>query len=338
MKLNYIYSDRYVQDWPSWQIVYEWEDEINRGLDLPIVRTPHYAGSFITRVLTKSFKLIFGKNNIPPYLIKFSFFFTEGLFNKKCLYFLMSPRFNIDFSSSYYVIPVIIDFWIADRVEEFKEAYQACPFLLVTSLEVLDLLNKHNFPNKLIHFPLSIPDKYAIAENDKIDKKYDVVLAGRPNEVLFEYLKAYETKNPDLEYVYRDIVKGVFHFYSNKTGYLGMFNTRESYFELLKSAKISFYSTPGIDGGKETNGFNPVTPRLFEILAAGCHVIMRYPENRETEFFQLSSLGTSVDSFSSFEQQMEKALNSPSPIKRNAKYLEDHYTSKRINILKNLKK
>ncbi|QNK77411.1 hypothetical protein H7F37_15115 [Winogradskyella sp. PAMC22761] len=336
MKLNYIYSDRSVQDWPSWQIVYEWEDEINDKLSLPIIKTPNAAGNIITRVLIKAFKLLFGKDNIPRFLIKISFFFTRGFINKKYLYFLMSPKFNIGFFNSYFVVPVIIDFWIVDKVEEFKKTYQDCPALLITSLEVLDLLNKHNFPNNLVHFPLSLPDKYALHENDEIDKKYDVVLAGRPNEVLFEYLKTYEKMNPDFEYVYRDIVEGVFHCYSNKNGYLGIFNTREAYFNLLKLAKISFYSTPGIDNGKQTNGLNPVTPRLFEILAAGCHIIMRYPDNRETEFFQLKNLGISVDSFDSFEQQMKTALNTPAPIKRNAKYLANHYTSKRISILKNL--
>ncbi len=56
--------------------------------------------------------------------------------------------------------------------------------------------------------------------------------------------------------------------YEDKQANLG------SYINLLRASKISFYSTPGIDGGeKRTGGFNPVTPRYLELLSAQCQLL-----------------------------------------------------------------
>lgn len=331
MKITEILSDRHYNDWPSWQIVYEWEDEIAGSLDIPVKETPNQKRKtfkeFLKRTGRKIFNTDFSGMSLPNYGKE-----------KRFLYFEMKPKNFHSFSNHKNAIPVIIDFWEKEGVEDFKKYYSNCSHLLVTSLEVMNFLKENNFRPKLIHFPMSLPDKYKLSENEQIEKKYDVILAGRTNPVLADFFETYRNKHPELEYVYREQKDGKFSYYSSKTGLLGDFESREAYSQLLSRSKIAFYSTPGMDDENgRTGGFNPVTPRLFEILAAGCHVLMRYPENEETQFFDLPALAASAADYNLFEQQMDAALKSPAPIKRNSDYLENHYTSRRLEILKKLK-
>lgn len=41
IKVKRILSDRHYQTWPSWHIVYEWEDEISQILQIPIAKSPN---------------------------------------------------------------------------------------------------------------------------------------------------------------------------------------------------------------------------------------------------------------------------------------------------------
>ena len=40
MDLKGVFTDRHYQDWPSWHIVYEWEDELSHALHLPLKNSP----------------------------------------------------------------------------------------------------------------------------------------------------------------------------------------------------------------------------------------------------------------------------------------------------------
>jgi hypothetical protein len=156
---------------------------------------------------------------------------------------------------------------------------------------------------------------------------------------LMDFLYTYEKDHPEIEYLYQDKAdaKGVFHYVSNKAGVLPGTNDRAEYVALLRSARIGFYSTPGIDGGAwRTGGFDPVTPRLFELLAAGCHVIARYPDNADTDFYRMKDLCPSVDTYEAFRERLEVALRSEPPMATNSAYLEQHYTSNRIALLKEM--
>lgn len=324
-----ILTDRHYNNWPSWQIVYEWEDEISKGLQLPIENSPGHA-----RKSVKGFAQKVGRKILKNDGTSISRKISE---KEKFLYFEMLPKGYNSFSNHTSAFPVIIDFWKKDRVGDFKKYYENSSHLLVTSLEVIHFLEQENFQGKLVHFPMSIPDKYRISGKESFEKKYDVILAGRTNPVLLKFFEQYKDKHPNLEYVYRAVKNGKFSYYSNKTGFLGDFKDREAYANLLSRSKVAFYSTPGMDGGEErTGGFNPITPRIFEILAAGCKVIMRYPENAETQFFKLQSLAPSAGTYNEFEAQLTAALREPAPIAKNAAYLNNHYTSGRVEILKSL--
>jgi hypothetical protein len=334
MDVKNIYTNRYYQDWPSWYLVYEWEDELSKQLNLTLVDSRK--GSIITFLMDKGVRIISKIGCLPgnSFLKSIDKFITK----KKSLSFEMIPQESFQYSTSKNTIPMIIDFWGHVNLNNFYRTYENCELVLISSIEAFNYLKNKNCPLNIKHFPLSIPDKYKIDINKIYNKKYDVLLAGRTNSILWEYLQKYEKKYPDIEYLYQKQIDKELYYVSNKSGIIGKFHSRESYMNLLESAKVSFYSTPGIDGGEERTGkFNPVTPRFFEILAAGCHIIARYPKNAETDYFNLESICPSVDTYELFEQELNKVLSTNEiPIERNEKYLSYHYTSKRADLLKEI--
>ena len=109
--------------------------------------------------------------------------------------------------------------------------------------------------------------------------------------------------------------------------------------DLMRRSRISLYSTKGMDNDYteyNTNGFSQVTPRLFECMATGNHIIARYDENEDTDYFKLNSVCPHTESYESFERQMNHALEHPVDMKSYSKYLENHYTSTRVKLLKDL--
>ncbi|MHB8624134.1 MAG: glycosyltransferase family 1 protein [Sulfuricaulis sp.] len=252
----------------------------------------------------------------------------------KYLYFAMTPEPLGSVSTRSNAIPIIVDFGKTVDLRTFYRTYRNCPLVLISSLEVFNFLKHHTCPLNIHHFPLSLPDKYKVTSDSNFNKKYDIVISGRPNPVLMEFMRRYEQEHPSIEYLYQSWHEGVYCYISNKTGVLGTFNDRPSYMNLLRAARVCFYSTPGIDGGeKRTGGFNQVTPRLFEFLSAGCHVLARYPDNDDTDFYRLKEICPSVDTYDAFSARLEVALESPAPIAKNSDYLKKHYTSNRVTLL-----
>jgi hypothetical protein len=336
MKLTRILSDRHYQIWPSWHIVYEWENEFSSSLNLPITNSPIKNSPKTNNFLYRKFKGIDNrvfKGKLNEFLYEILNYTPEF-----SLYFEMHPTLYKTFSNNRKTIPVIVDFWGKSNIELFKKIYSKCPFLLITSLEVLNFFKENHIGNKLLHFPMSLPSIYKLEPDMLFEKKYDIVLAGRTNPVLWNYLKQYEIQHPEIEYLHQIQQNGELYYTSNIRGIIGKVHSREDYINLIRSGRISFYATPGIDGGeKRTNGFNPVTPRLFELLSAGCHIIARYPKNVETDFYQLETICPSINSYDEFQNQLKIALNSIQPIKKNSEYLLKHYTSTRVELLKEIK-
>lgn len=326
MKLSNILSDRHYNHQPSWQIVYEWENEIAQALHLTITSTPKnkLLGGCLKQ---KEHRLL--NNRFTDYI---DAFFTPSTFNS--LYFELYTRRNKGFYNNNRTIPIIVDYWNNNSTQKTKNNYQNCPAVLVTSLEVLNYFKTYKINERLIHFPMSLPSKFLLKPDTVFDKKYDIVLAGRANPVLLNYLKEFEQQHPEIEYLYQIMHKGSLYYSSNQRGIIGKFDTREEYLQLIRASRVSFYATPGIDGGEQRTGsFNPVTPRFFELLSAGCNIIARYPENADTHFFELPAICPSINTYDDFKEQLQTALNNPSPVARNADYLTKQYTSCRIPIL-----
>jgi hypothetical protein len=317
---------------PSWQIVYEWEDDLANGLKLNLKDAAIQKYSFdnpITRFFLGS-KLL---SKAVSYIdLKFAR-------NNKTVAYDLFPRPNFSYITSANVAPLMIDFWKHTDLHKFYNNYKNCPFICISSLEALNFLKATELNMNFHHMPLSISDRYKPNFNQIYkNKKYDIILAGRENPVLEDFLIKYREKNPHLNVVQRKIEDGKINFYSNIDGYLGEYNSRDKYFELLKDCRIGFYSTPGIDGGENrTGGFNPVTPRFLELLVSGCRVIARYTENPDTEYYDLVSIVENIRDYKNFESTIERYLSETTfPTEQYEAYLSKHYTSNTVKILEDI--
>ena len=331
MKQLRIKTNRKITNWPSWDLVYEWEDYFVKSLN-----TSYRYDSNMERYFNKFARLtnwnIFSlfPNNYYEFQWDMSVRLTNSSYNRPNL------------------IPGIIDFHLSkDRLADFFSAYRHNPFILISSLEAFTFLKENNFPKKIYHFPLSLPNAYQITPTTHYEKKYDLVLAGRQNPVLDEYLKKYAANNSAFVYVYRILQKNTndgrstnnmsFDFYTSKGEFLGNINDRKGYMELIQKSRVSLYATPGIDGGEErTKGFNQVTPRFLELIASGCHIIARYKDNPDTDFYQLHAFCPNINTYEEFEREMDKALQTNVDMQKYADYLENHYTSKKVELLRTI--
>lgn len=184
------------------------------------------------------------------------------------------------------------------------------------------------------HCPLTLPDKYCIFGEELFHKEYDCVLFGRQNKVLLQFLQQYAATHPDFIYVKEGEQK--LHYYTSQGSYVGCFASRESYMKLLRKSRTLLYSTPGIDGGEiRTNGYNQVTPKFLEGLACGCHIIARWKDNPDTEWYNLSAFSENIDCYEQFALALDKAREEAPNMLRYAEYLKKHYTSTIIPTIRN---
>lgn len=325
MMLSKIITTRKYKAWPSFHLIYEWEDIISNTFNIPLFYESKLYGMFNSIIRRVPYN-----GSIP-------------LINKKysnMLRFEISAKNSSDTYNRENILPVIVDFHISESdLTGFINAYKNNPFVLISSAEVMKFLDEREVPLKYYHFPLSLPDFYQFKKDMLSDKKYDLLLAGRQNPILKEYLDQYIKENPNFIYVYEKLEDGKFTYCTNKGEILGEFKDRKSYISLLRQSRVSLYSTPGIDGGESrTKGFNQVTPKFLEFLAAGCHVLARYKDNPDTDFFHISEFSPHINSYEMFRREMDYALNHPIDADKYESYLKKHYTSCRVNLLKNILK
>lgn len=325
MKIKTIISRRKYQKHHAWQLVYEWEDVFHEQMTAP------YSLNFDIASLAEKYRIY---KHLPiAWMWKY----------KPAFVFEMVPtneRFT-PHNNSPYVVPCIID-WYSRTEEEMKsffESFSKHKIVLVTSRQVYCWLQTINAPMKFGHLPLSLSDKWKITENTSYEKDIDIVLMGRQNPVLLGWLKQYQEKHPDIMVATSRRQDDNYNYYTQDGKLVGNAKTHEQCMSLLRRSKVSFYSTKGMDddyGSINTNGFSQVTPRFFESLAAGNHVIARYMDNEDTEYFELKSICPHTDSYESFEKQMDMALQEPVNMKLYSDYLKKHYTSTRVKMLEEI--
>lgn len=322
-KLSHINSQRSFAHYPSFQIVYEWEDIVSRTLGLPVSAPGEISNKWHRR---------FEKNGLT------------GLYHfltPKCdtgLRFIMTATTEEQCWYNRNSVPVLIDFWLEEKdLPAFYHAFRNVPLLLVTSREVYEFLLLHNCPVPIDHWALSVPDYYLERLTAPKEKKYDFCVFGRPNPFFLRLLDEYASKHPGFEYVLnegginnRSYVTNTGRFVTKDTG-------RESYLQMIAATRISCYTTPGIDESKaETRRFNQVTPRVFEMLSNACHVIGHYPANPDTEWYELGGVVPNVDDYRQFESQLDKMLAEPFDTDKAYSFLKRHSTSQRARELKSI--
>ena len=328
MKIKRILTNRrYLHDY-FWQIVFEWEDCLSQQLKVPIINN-HFASCHVRWLWVK---LTGSEATVPTT-------------SKLALAFVMRPFLMDDnIAGRKNIIPAIIDFWSQREadIKAFEERYRNNPVVLISSKQAFDFLLAKRVDVNLFHWPLSLPDKYKFQQ---CEKKYDCVLVGRPSLVLKDWMMHYSKTHPDFTYVYNDRVAGhdMLNYVTSKGEVLGNgFSSRLDFFELLRASKVGLYSTPSIDKDKQTfngldsNGYDQVTPRLFEYIAAGCHVLARYPENADTDYFNLRSIVPHIATYEEFESRLDFARNNPVDSQVYAEWLSHHYTSTRGRMLESM--
>lgn len=312
----FIQSERAFQNWPSWAIVYEWEDELAKGLDSKIINIyPLSMGTQFNKI-----RKALRKAGLAPKMFEYK----PGVQCK--LQWIMDAKIYQDYTGKN-IIPIFLDFSV-DMIDTIIVATSELPWFWVTNEDIYRMLQQKNCRN--VYFePLSIPDKYIT--NKCPDKDIDVIQFGRKNNILHEYMLQYCKRNPSVEYVYQT-EDGSLTYISTIKGNIGRFDSRIEYMHLMSRCKISIVSTPGIDKGKDFGGIDFVTPRFYESAANFCHMIGRFTDNDEAKRVFLGDVCQNINTYSEFNKAISCCLNidCKENIKRYKRFLEENATSKRV--------
>lgn len=325
-KLEQIFSIRNKTSYPSHKIVLEWEEILSESLNLPIVTENPLWDKFYRRFEKNGLTNLYHKL-VPKRNLRLDF--------EMCAVTRKMCKFNKN------TIPVIIDFWLKEEeIPAFISAYKHCPLILLTNREVYNLLKKHSCPIPIEHWPLSFPDYYALNENINYEKKYDFTIIGRPNPFFIRFLERYVIEHPDFSYIMNngDILNR--HYINNRGEIVDSGNSREDYLNVIRATRISCYTTPGIDEAKkDSNQYNQVTPRVFELLSNECHVIGHYPkEGEDIKWYRLDEIVPNVDNYEEFALQLDRMRKEPFDKEKVSQFMRKHYTSTRAIMLKEILK
>lgn len=233
-------------------------------------------------------------------------------------------------------VPWIIDYFLPDgAVESFLKATAECSYVLISSREAYEhVINHGGDPEKYLHLPLSLPDRYRLDPTAAINKDIDLALVGRPTSVLLDFARRYLASHPGLRVVVKGAKRGGHPWvYDLEGNPVADIDSREDYLALMRRCRLFLYSTPGMDDGKPTEGFSQVTPRFLEALSCGCLPLMRYRDNPDTRYYDLASFGPSIDTYEQFEAAADRLLSAKNDLNVIAKYLEPHYTSSVVKTL-----
>jgi hypothetical protein len=320
VKLVGIYT---IRDSPHpyyWDVVYEWEDELSKALNLPLIPV----GREYDKIYKPSlFKKILNRLNYYQRADRY-LFNPEGYY----LAFHIGPPGIYSFHSRKDVIPIIIDFWKYENLRRFESIFSLNKIVFVTSKEVHNYLLDCKIKVKLDHLALSLPDKLMVQSNEGV-RKFDIIQMGRQNVKLTDYIKRLLDEYPEITYVYGEKTDGKLRMISTRHGNLGEFNDRDSFLALLRQTKVSLLSAPGLDSDAErTGGFSPVTPRFLESAACGCHLMGVYPLNDDFIYYGIDQICVNIDGYENFKTLVLSYLKDQrTPAYR--KFLQSHATSNR---------
>lgn len=302
--LKAVISERASSDWPSWLMVFEWEDVFSQQLSLEVVAV----GSWV-------------------YARKDALGDT-GYY----LCFLQLAKELELFEEESHVIPIVMDVWKQDLDGFIRNAVKFRQIFL-TSFEMYRILLARGCPN-IVYLPYSIPDCYV--QQSVPEKDIDLIQYGRTNPVLDHFVAQFLRRFPQVNYVTTQVHNGKIHFHSSLHGLQEVSDTRKKFMEYVGRSKISLVSTAGMDGSRDTGGVNSVSPRFFESAAGFCRIVGRFPRNDEFEVLGFNAISDRVDSYQEFENLILEYLRKP--FDREEEYrnlLVQHTTSNRSHIIRN---
>lgn len=304
-------------------IIYEWEDIISN-----ICRVPVEGYHSIYRIVNHF-------NIHIPFICP----------SKNTFRFVNNGKNNDEPMNCEHIIPCIIDFFEkGDQLQEFYRKHSRNKLVLFSSPFDYEYLKKNDCPLNIGLFAYSLSDKYAITEN-RVKKKYDIVLTGRQDPLLYSFFKEYVKNHPDVSYVKRgqeleNDNNKTKEYYVNGKDCLGSIDSREDFMNLQAQGRATLYGVQGyLDGF--TKGFYHMTPHFLEIVACGCHVLAHYPTGKDgvdAKFYEFDKFSPSIETYEQFESAMDRALSSEVDVNMYSTYLKKHYTSTRVAELRELLK
>ena len=241
-------------------IVFNWEDILAKGLDADIIIRSEMEFSFDSWC-----RRLYQKTQIPLFRV---FNWVDMRRKPSVFMFDVSTKRQDGIYNDKKYIPCLVDYFLDEEgYQSFLKAYSRNPLILVSSREVYEYLLERKCPLRIRHFPLSLPDDFKVM--DKIEKKYDLVMFARQNPLLVKYIDRYEKEHSDFILVRRKYENGHYIYYLSSTGeVVSVCDTREEYISLVMSSKVAVYTTPGMDGTRmDANGWNQVTPHFLEEVA-----------------------------------------------------------------------
>ena len=314
MELEGILTQRAWEKRVSFDLVYAWEDIFAREFGIPLVGR--------NRMAEALFRRLPGRQSVPT--------------GRKFLWLTeMEPMPGKNAYNCPQVIPYWVDFFLRESsLPGLVRSYNACPAIFVSSREAYEFLREQGTGLPLHHLALSLPDN--VLADELPEKKYDVALMGRPDAVLEGFFRRYAAEHP-CTFIYRRMEQGRFMYYDHTGACLGEVDNHEKFMDLMRLCRVGLYATPGLDDADgRTNGFSQVTPRFLEFLSAGCHVLMRYRPNPDTDYFELESFCPSADTYEIFEKELTDFLLRPVDMDRHRNYLSRHTTSARARELQHI--
>lgn len=311
MEIN-ILSERSYCMWPSYFIVYEWENVMADVLGCNIYTFGDGKIAKIKRGLERRWVNYGGKSKAQ--------YVMDG--DKYNLFWVMSAaKYNLLPMQN--VIPIYLDF-PDNMVDTILYATERLPVFFVTCKDILNMMVSKGATN-VRFMPLSISDEHLIA---KPEKSIDVIQFGRKNEILHEYMLDYCKRNPDVEYVFQTENASLVYC-STTRGEIGKFDTRKEYLDLIKKCRISLVSTPGSEGHSRFGNIDFVTPRFYESAAFYCRLLGRYTDNEETRDLHLSDVCPNVRNYTEFEEHMDRYLRENGDWKKQMEFIQQNLTSRR---------
>ena len=321
MHLSQIFTQRNsIYQCYAYNIIYEWEDIISKELSIPVISYPSY------------YEIVNRRGIHSPMLGPFKDTF-RFVTNAKCYDEPMNSK---------HIVPCIIDFLEQDnQLQDFYRKHSKNKIVFVSSPFDFQYLKEKKCPIEVALFPYSLSDKYTLNTN-KIEKKYDIVLTGRQDPLLYSFFVEFIKKHPDVTYVKRGCnldndVNKTKAYYLNGKELIGTIETRDEFMKLQAQGKVTLYGLQGYD--EFTKGFFHITPHFLEILACGCHVIAHYPSGSngiDAQFYEVDKFSPSVETYDEFESLMCHAINSEIDCNLYSSYLQKHYTSVRARELKKI--
>lgn len=321
MKITQLFTNRNAKGQNYAQpIIYEWEDVIINRMGLSIV------GRNIFQKIANFCGI--RTSLVCPFINTFRF--------------VGNGRHSDAPMNSKHIVPCIIDFFEQkEQLPEFYTKHSKNPLVLLSSPFDYEYLKRNNCPLNIGLFAYSIADKYGF-ENMNIEKKYDIVLTGRQDPLLYSFFKEYILKHPNVTYVKRgqsleNDDKKDQPYYLNGKEIISDLTTRDDFMRLQAQGRVTLYGVQGYDN--RTKDFFHMTPHFLEIIASGSHVLARYPTDErgvDARFYEFDKFSPSIECYDEFEKAMDIALQTDVDRKMYFQYLQKHFTSTRVRELENL--